>query len=231
MEQSKTGRYLKYAIGEIVLVVMGILIAFQINSWKNDVDKNKLELSTLNELTKALTQDTVAINSYLILLEDKKRATRTLLEHLANEKPYNTNLDRQFMKAYTQNGYSSFNISAFDILKERGLDILSNENLRRDISHHYTIDLGELIKWFLRLERVNIAQTPNVYPLFTVSIPSGTPLEAGWHPNNYDDLINNPELYAPFKHFELVTLSYIRRLQEFKEKTISLLQLIEKEIE
>lgn len=33
METGKTGKYLKYAIGEIVLVVIGILIALQINNW------------------------------------------------------------------------------------------------------------------------------------------------------------------------------------------------------
>lgn len=38
MEQNKTGKYLKYAIGEIVLVVIGILIALQINNW-NETNK------------------------------------------------------------------------------------------------------------------------------------------------------------------------------------------------
>ncbi len=33
MEQNKTGKYFKYAIGEIVLVVIGILIAISINNW------------------------------------------------------------------------------------------------------------------------------------------------------------------------------------------------------
>jgi len=35
MKQSKTGMYLKYAIGEIVLVVIGILIALSINNWNH----------------------------------------------------------------------------------------------------------------------------------------------------------------------------------------------------
>ena len=35
MEKGKTGKYLKYAIGEIVLVVFGILIALQINNWNS----------------------------------------------------------------------------------------------------------------------------------------------------------------------------------------------------
>ena len=33
MSENKTGKYLKYAIGEIVLVVIGILIALSINNW------------------------------------------------------------------------------------------------------------------------------------------------------------------------------------------------------
>ena len=35
----KAGRYLKYAIGEIVLVVIGILIALSINNWNEEESK------------------------------------------------------------------------------------------------------------------------------------------------------------------------------------------------
>lgn len=41
MEKGKTGKYFKYAIGEIVLVVIGILIALQINNWNESRNKNK----------------------------------------------------------------------------------------------------------------------------------------------------------------------------------------------
>lgn len=36
MDKGKTGKYLKYAIGEILLVVIGILLALQINNWNNN---------------------------------------------------------------------------------------------------------------------------------------------------------------------------------------------------
>ncbi|RLD25505.1 MAG: hypothetical protein DRI75_13260 [Bacteroidetes bacterium] len=42
MEENKTGKYFKYAIGEIVLVVIGILIALSINNW-NENNKNKAQ--------------------------------------------------------------------------------------------------------------------------------------------------------------------------------------------
>ncbi len=38
--KNKTGKYLKYAIGEIILVVIGILIALQINTWNNQKNQN-----------------------------------------------------------------------------------------------------------------------------------------------------------------------------------------------
>ena len=41
MEQNKTGKYLKYAIGEIILVVIGILIAIQLNEWRLDSSNNR----------------------------------------------------------------------------------------------------------------------------------------------------------------------------------------------
>jgi len=50
METGKTGKYFKYAIGEIVLVVIGILIALSINNWnQNRIDK-KREITLLEQL-------------------------------------------------------------------------------------------------------------------------------------------------------------------------------------
>ena len=47
MERNKTGKYFKYAIGEIALVVIGILIALQINDWKEAKIKVGKELEIL----------------------------------------------------------------------------------------------------------------------------------------------------------------------------------------
>ena len=39
MEKNKTGKYLKYAVGEIILVMIGIILALQINNW-NEAQKS-----------------------------------------------------------------------------------------------------------------------------------------------------------------------------------------------
>jgi hypothetical protein len=46
MEKNKTGKYLTYAIGEIILVVIGILIAIQVSNW-NEVRKSNKKTEAL----------------------------------------------------------------------------------------------------------------------------------------------------------------------------------------
>ena len=62
--ENKTGKYFKYAIGEIVLVVIGILIAIQLNEWRNDSvntkQKQKVLLTLKTDFEVSLTRlDTV----------------------------------------------------------------------------------------------------------------------------------------------------------------------------
>ena len=63
LEKNKTGKYFKYAIGEIILVVIGILIALQINNWNESNKKNKLKTSYITSLIDDYTKDTIQLNN------------------------------------------------------------------------------------------------------------------------------------------------------------------------
>jgi hypothetical protein len=66
MKQNKTKKYFKYAIGEIALVVIGILIALSINNW-NEGRKNTLSLNHYkNNLIEDLKKDSVSINKSIL---------------------------------------------------------------------------------------------------------------------------------------------------------------------
>ncbi|MBO0341043.1 hypothetical protein J0654_05270 [Muricauda lutimaris] len=48
LNEGKTGKYLKYALGEILLVVIGILIALQINNWNENRKNARMPIKMLN---------------------------------------------------------------------------------------------------------------------------------------------------------------------------------------
>jgi hypothetical protein len=65
MEQNKTGKYFKYAIGEIVLVVIGILIALQINNLNESAKNKRQELVILENILQDLQNDKIGLNSII----------------------------------------------------------------------------------------------------------------------------------------------------------------------
>ncbi|WP_246286354.1 DUF6090 family protein [Winogradskyella ludwigii] len=80
LSKGKTGKYFKYAIGEIVLVVIGILIALQINNWN---ENRKLENSKNNlmlALKKELLNNKNELDNYLLgIHESNSKFNKVLL--------------------------------------------------------------------------------------------------------------------------------------------------------
>ena len=64
MEKNKTGKYLKYAIGEIVLVVIGILIALQVNNWNEQRKENKELIQYKSRLIRQFQKDSSNLSSF-----------------------------------------------------------------------------------------------------------------------------------------------------------------------
>ena len=66
LEQNKTSKYFKYAIGEIVLVVIGILIALQINNWNEHRKSMLQEVNILSKLNRDLKANLLEIKGLKI---------------------------------------------------------------------------------------------------------------------------------------------------------------------
>ncbi|MFK8032400.1 MAG: DUF6090 family protein [Gammaproteobacteria bacterium] len=64
---NKTGKYLKYAVGEIVLVVIGILIALQINNWNLAQQDRKIEKANLLALQEEFLQNKLSLEEVSLL--------------------------------------------------------------------------------------------------------------------------------------------------------------------
>ena len=76
LSDGKTKKYLKYAIGEIVLVMIGILLALQVNNWNEDRKNSIEELAILEGLDKNLI---LAKKQSETLVSAEKKSKRILL--------------------------------------------------------------------------------------------------------------------------------------------------------
>ena len=89
MEQNKTGKYFKYAIGEIVLVVIGILIALQINNRNEEKKSNQQIHALLDNLKMSIEEDKEFLNTTAILHEFRSNSLSLLYQNALNKKePY-----------------------------------------------------------------------------------------------------------------------------------------------
>ena len=140
----KIKKYLLYAIGEIILVVLGILIALHFNSLNEAKKLRSTEIKILKEIHTNLesTKD-----GYKYVLNTEKRYLQynnMILDYLDNKKPYSDSLDIAF-GTYFWTISSNPITSGYEYFKSIGLGVIKNDTLREKISYMFESDL-EIIK-------------------------------------------------------------------------------------
>jgi hypothetical protein len=79
MEQNKTGKYLKYAIGEILLVVIGILIALSINNWNETKKEQAITNKYLSGFVSDLEKDRAQLDNLINVRKKESASAKALL--------------------------------------------------------------------------------------------------------------------------------------------------------
>ena len=171
--EGKTIKYLKYAIGEIVLVVIGILIALQINNWNEQRKLKNIELNLLIELKNVLEGGNISggmhggeLEFQKIQIEGNKKSLAScnyLIQYFKNDLPYNDSLKFHFANAHSR--YIAFiRDQAYQNTKNYGLSFIKNDSLRTELIRTYETNT----KWLLELnERNNLYEYNTVIPLLT----------------------------------------------------------------
>ena len=86
--ENKTGKYLKYAIGEIVLVVIGIIIALSLNNWKENLANLGEETRILSGLKQEFEVNLAEVNRNIKLNTLTKESTVELIHLLRTENAF-----------------------------------------------------------------------------------------------------------------------------------------------
>lgn len=137
ISEGRVGNYIKYAIGEIVLVVLGILIALQINNWNEKKKNRDKEIIYLTRLTTNLGYDARLYDEIMkkdsILLVQMKNASSDLPQLVAGIVDPNKSLE------FLISGYNfSSNRTTIDNLISSGqIEIIRSNFLLEDIFLYY----------------------------------------------------------------------------------------------
>ncbi len=135
--ENKLSIYLIYAIGEVVLVVIGILIALQIDNWNEAQNLHRTEVLLLKEMKTNLEADMAETRRNISLNKEKLNANEIVFENLQSPGSYNDTLNIYYANLMG-GSYFSKNTSAYDNLKSLGFHIIKNDSLRMVITELYS---------------------------------------------------------------------------------------------
>jgi hypothetical protein len=142
MEKNKTSKYFKYAIGEIVLVVIGILIALQINNWNeerlNDIERKNIIASLNIEFKQNKIQFISVIDNHV----NSKKAGLELLGYVGEQIHQNFNqkgVDILLDGIFPMSDYVPSNNAVDDIMQSGKLSTLENSELSSKLSDWKTL--------------------------------------------------------------------------------------------
>jgi hypothetical protein len=208
LSEGKTGKYLKYAFGEIILVVIGILIALQINTWNNDNQQTKIELKYLEEIKQNLTKDIASIDFNIAFNKSKLQSNKIVLKYLNGKINYTDSLDFHFSNLFFSTR-TLVNMSAYENLKSRGLEIITNDSLRQRITKLYEYDFYNAIDFETKDE--NQFQYQILIPEVIKSLNIAEFNFAEGNPNGLVNPINSESLLNNYSFKNAIMLNHTFR--------------------
>jgi hypothetical protein len=133
LSEGKMGKYIKYAIGEIILVVIGILIALSINNW-NENRKDKLEESKYYcRILEDFQINEKLISETILNISSRIETCKKLIVEL-NTQPNNKHqLLNDFLIAIRQNVFVPSNIAFQDLTSSGNLKLLTDIPLKNSL--------------------------------------------------------------------------------------------------
>ena len=230
MEKNKTGKYFKYAIGEIVLVVIGILIAIQLNDWRNDSvntkQKQKVLLTLKTDFEVSLKRlDTVFYyqeNSFL-----KFRKSRDLIDSI------NYVTDNSVLKenlAHGGHGYSfnPINGALRSAISSGDIHLIENERLIELLFswEDMVVDSYEEIE-ILR-KYVNETYWPLLHKYTQVTEIFRR--NGSTHPSDFVGLFKDPLFENYTQDIIFKSNNYLKELNGIRINNLEIIELIEEEL-
>lgn len=165
LSQNKVRRYLAYSLGEIFLVVIGILIALQVGDWKQQNTDRRLEKEYLERLIIDLDQDLNIVGFIEKTLETKEVSMRKVRDYIDNptivlDDSVMTTLRRSFILG-SELPNARLTGTFQELISTGNLRLIQNTDLRNKIVNYYSA-------WEHRYDRIESFQTEYITLLLQI---------------------------------------------------------------
>jgi len=221
LSEGKTAKYLKYAIGEIVLVVIGILIALQLNNANENWKKEELRQELLLELKSSIMADTVRLNVEKNDIRTAFVNAKKLKKVISEDLPYTKSLDSSFAKIVLVNTYEA-DYKTLERLLNIGIEIIGDKTLIEEMLHYYddsknSANIGDKTKKLL-YERI--------YPNHFISFESREQAV----PEDFENLKKSNDFRISLDYSIAAANKLLERSVHRKNLAIEILKMLDKNI-
>ena len=172
LTENKLSKYLIYAIGEIALVMIGILLALQVNDWNEKRKLKAQEIEILKGFKNTMNKDLVALNRSMIRYNESNKSINLLIDYLESDLPYNDSLSIHFGNI-NADWVIRTDQSVFEALKSKGFSLISNDTLKQQIINFYSFTEDGLKNSTLRYTSILENASEQIY---------GRHFDALWEP-------------------------------------------------
>jgi len=238
IKENQVSKYILYAIGEIILVVIGILIALQINNWNAEQNIEKEEISLLNNLLESLYS--AKEQSHIDIFKENKLRESLLVALGKNSNKsklgINSMSDSLFYNLLWNSNPSVPVLSSYSDIKNTGrIGIIKNRSIRENFTNLELslAELTSLVKDRLIVQQtriddilVNAVNFVRLLKSMEPSIDIDNELQ-----NNYNLILNNQKTRNLLALKLGLTYSAINNRQELRDEIDDLIQLVEVELQ
>ena len=236
--ENKVVRYLRYAIGEIVLVMIGILLALQVNNWNIDRKDRIEEVKYIKNIKLDLQKDLKSLAYQIQFRKEKYEGTKKLISQL-NGMPIEdvTELTYNVINTIMEERFTPNNTTYAELESSGNLNLISNDSIkilllelqeiykRNDFGiEHETYDYREYISKPI-MKNINASQ---MIPVF---MGEKTIQEQNITKDSFLNLFQNPEYRNGIVIMNLVAQDFILIYESIENKSKKIIELINNEYE
>ena len=220
LSEGNTGKYFKYAIGEIVLVVIGILIALQLNNAKENWQREKLRQELLTELRSSMMEDTLALNREKNRLKSAYINAMLLKKVIKEDLPYTEALDSS-LAFILQASSVQADYKIYDRLLAIGMEVINDKDLSNEIVHYY--DDSKNLEH--RGEDAQKLLMERIYPNYFISYTYSKAV-----PEDFEKLKKSSEFKIALDYSSMISYGLIGRSVHRKNLATAILKILDTKI-